>query len=99
MSAARTSGAGTDEGDHGDLDLRAAIDHARERGKRVRAVIAGHMHHALKGGGRRTWQVDRDDTLFINAAEVPRHRDGRRHHVRLTLDADHAEAEAVWVSA
>ena len=84
-----------DEGDHGDPDLRAAIDHAAERGKRVRAVVAGHMHHALKGGGERTWRLERDGTLFVNAAVVPRHRRGRRHHVRLTLEADHAEAVAV----
>lgn len=84
-----------DEGDHGDPDLRAAIDHARDRGKRVRAVVAGHMHHALEGGGERIWQLERNGTLFVNAAKVPRVRRGRRHHVRLSLTPDHAEAVAV----
>ena len=41
---------GEAHGDHGDPDLAAAIDYARERGKRVVAVVAGHMHHTTKPG-------------------------------------------------
>lgn len=89
-------------GDFGDPDLRDAIDYARERGKRVHAVIAGHMHHQLKRSERtRRWQVQRGGVLYINAASVPRivRRDGGcwHHHVALTLDAAGARAEAVWV--
>ncbi|MFW6051055.1 MAG: metallophosphoesterase [Myxococcota bacterium] len=86
-----------EEGDWGDSDLQAAIDHARKRGKRVLAVAAGHMHHAVKGGGRRPTTAERDGTLHVNAARVPRifRREGRvlRHHVRLELHEDHARAE------
>jgi uncharacterized protein (TIGR04168 family) len=35
------------EGDWGDEDLRRAIEHARSGGRRVMAVVAGHMHHAV----------------------------------------------------
>ncbi len=90
-----------ERGDFGDPDLRAAIAHARGLGKRVRAVVAGHMHHRLKGGGMRRWQLPRNEVLYLNAARVPRiiRRDGheRRHHVRLELDADSVRAEEVWV--
>lgn len=86
-------------GDFGDPDLRVAIDHARRIGKRVRAVIAGHMHHQLKGGGQRRWRVERDGTLYVNAARVPRifARGARilRHHVELVLAPDRVEAREV----
>ena len=59
-------------GDFGDLDLRNAIDYAREKGKHVIAVVAGHMHHRLKGGGYRNWLQQENETVMINAARVPR---------------------------
>ncbi len=84
------------EGDHGDPDLRDAIEHARARGKKVIAVLAGHMHHALRGGGRRTWTVRERETLHVNAARVPRawREDGRtrRHWVEVEIDGERAEA-------
>jgi|GEM_PF-2473262 uncharacterized protein (TIGR04168 family) len=40
-------------GDWGDPDLAIAIDHARATGKRVLAVIAGHMHLRTKQGAHR----------------------------------------------
>jgi uncharacterized protein (TIGR04168 family) len=90
-------------GDFGDPDLRVAVEHARQRGKTVHAVIAGHMHHGLKGGGKRAWLKQRDGILYVNAARVPRirERDGRqlRHHVVLTLDGRGARAAAVWIDA
>lgn len=92
-----------DGGDFGDPDLRAAIDYALRTGRRVHAVIAGHMHHRLKGGGgeRKHWQLQRDGVLYINAARVPRIRrraPGQpRHHIRLTLESSGARAEEVWV--
>lgn len=72
-------------GDWGDPDLARAIQHAQQRGRRVLAVLAGHMHRRIRGGGRRQPQCVRDGTLYVNAAEVPRRRDGRRHHVELVL--------------
>jgi uncharacterized protein (TIGR04168 family) len=90
-----------EEGDFGDEDLRLAVEHARASGRRVLAVLAGHMHHAIKGGGERCWQLEREGVLYINAARVPRifERDGRRvrHHVVVTLFTDNARAEAVLV--
>jgi uncharacterized protein (TIGR04168 family) len=84
-----------EEGDFGDPDLREAIDHARATGRRVLAVVAGHMHHAIKGGGTRTWRVERESTLYVNAARVPRIDRHGRHHVAVTIHGDRAEAEAV----
>jgi uncharacterized protein (TIGR04168 family) len=90
-------------GDFGDPDLRAAIDYALRAGRKVHAVVAGHMHHRLKGGGgeRKHWQLQRDGVLYINAARVPRIRRRAagqpRHHIALTLDENGARAEAVWI--
>lgn len=88
-------------GDFGDQDLRDALDHARARGKQVLAVIAGHMHRQLRGGGpeRRAFVRDEAGTLFVNAARVPRvfkdPETGReqRHHVAVTIANDRAEGE------
>lgn len=89
------------EGDHGDPDLRAAIEHARSRGKKVLAVVAGHMHHALRGGGRRVWRVRERETLFVNAARVPRTwREGdrrKRHWVEVVIEGAHAEARELVI--
>jgi uncharacterized protein (TIGR04168 family) len=92
-------------GDFGDPDLRVAIDYALRCGKRVHAVIAGHMHHRLKAGGgeRKCWQLTRDGVLYLNAARVPRIRrraPGQpRHHIALTLNAGGARAEVVWIDS
>lgn len=89
------------EGDWGDADLEAAIAYALAQGRKVHAVVAGHMHHGLRGGGRRIWQVRRDGVLYVNAAQVPRIRrreEVRRHHVRLRLDLHEPSAESVWTS-
>lgn len=89
-------------GDFGDADLRAGIDHARRLGKRVLAVVAGHLHHRLKGGGERRWRAEAGGVLYVNAARVPRieRRGGRelRHHVCLELDGDSARAEPIELS-
>ncbi|MGF1464816.1 MAG: metallophosphoesterase [Sandaracinaceae bacterium] len=92
-----------EEGDFGDPDLRVAVDHALARGKRVLAVVAGHMHHELRGGGTRRWIERQDGVLYINAARVPRifadeAGEERRHHVRLRLSEETATAEEVLLS-
>lgn len=91
-----------EEGDWGDPDLLAAIDYAVSRGKRVRAVVGGHMHHRLQGGGTRRTQAQVDGTLFLNVARVPRVEDAgeglRRNHVLLTLNAADIRAETHWLA-
>jgi uncharacterized protein (TIGR04168 family) len=63
-------------GDWGDRDLALAIQRIEGLGLRIRAVIAGHMHHKLAHprGAERTRFVRRGETLFLNAAYVPRIR-------------------------
>ena len=90
------------QGDWGDPDLTEALTHAAAREKRVLAVVAGHMHHALRGGGERVWHTQRAGVHHVNAARVPRVRRGHqgeeRHHVRLTLEDDGLVlVEPVWV--
>lgn len=86
-------------GDFGDPDLREAIDYAQATGRRVRAVVAGHMHHALLTGGQRRWLAHAGDTTYVNAARVPRifTHNGQQfhHHVRLEIDADAVVVTAV----
>ena len=88
-----------EEGDHGDEDLREAIEYATAQGKRVISVIAGHMHHRLRGGGTRSWSIRRDGILHINAARVPRifREKGAtyHHHIDLHVKADSVEAVEV----
>ena len=90
-------------GDWGDPDLEAAIDHALARGKRVLAVVAGHMHHRTKCGNERPWRLDRDGVIYVNAAKVPRifAADSRvqRHHVALEIGAAGAAVTEVLTSA
>ena len=90
-----------EEGDWGDRDLTDLIDYARSRGKRVLAVVAGHMHLHTRDGRTRAWQLRRDGTLYVNAAQVPRIQDEAsgqyRHHVVLELDGDEASARELRV--
>ncbi len=90
-------------GDWGDVDYRAAIDHALATGRRVLAVVAGHMHQRTKQKKIRPWCTRRDGVLYINAARVPRvfHQgpDGarKRYHIALSIDGTTATAEQVTV--
>ncbi|KAF5839488.1 hypothetical protein DUNSADRAFT_662 [Dunaliella salina] len=64
-------------GDHGDPDLRLALQTMKEEGRRVALVLCGHMHHRLQGAhgkpaGRRMVAVDPTGALVLNAATVPR---------------------------
>lgn len=91
---------GEDE-DWGDPDLAEAIAYAKGQGRKVLGVVAGHMHRRSKKGGHRPPQVTRDGVLYVNAAEVPRHRRKdnqlKRHHVRLTTAGETITAKDVWV--
>lgn len=87
-------------GDFGDPDLREALDYAILRRKRVVAVVAGHMHHAVRGGGSRRWHLEREGVHYVNAARVPRiarrGRSRRRHHVRLDIDCRGVTVGEIW---
>lgn len=100
-------------GDFGDRDLADAIVYARQQGKQVLAVIAGHMHlqtfigpqpfwrrHA-QPGPERPWHVFKDNILYLNVARVPRHlvKDGQAvaHHICLTIQGSQVDASEVYV--
>ena len=86
-------------GDWGDPDLNAAIDYARKCGKRVIAVIAGHMHLRTKSGAERDWYGKVDGTVHLNAARVPRiynrDNDVHRHHVSVIVRRGGVEVREV----
>jgi uncharacterized protein (TIGR04168 family) len=67
--------------DWGDQDLALAIERIR-RQRPVPLVVFGHMHHTLRRqqGERRSVHRDRQGTLYLNAAFVPRH--GEDQHGR-----------------
>jgi len=76
-------------GDWGDPDLADAIAYARDQGRRVLAVVGGHMHLRTKAGAERPWHRAVDDVVYVNSARVPRifshESEVRRHHVSLTI--------------
>lgn len=88
-------------GDWGDPDLELAIDHALAIGKRVLAVVAGHMHLVTKGGQERTWITERNGIVYVNSARVPRifasDDDVHRHHVSLVVTANEVEVSEILV--
>lgn len=90
-------------GDWGDHDLREAIDYARAHGRKVLALLAGHMHWHLRSGGERRWQLQRDGILYVNAARVPRvfEQQGTRwhQHVALRFTEAGAHAEEILIPA
>ncbi len=62
-------------GDYGDPDLEKAIKKTKAMGKKTPLVAFGHMHHDLrhrKDRLREAIYVDRDGTVYLNAATVPR---------------------------
>ncbi len=89
------------EEDWGDRDLEEAVRYARNKGRKVLATVAGHMHRKTKSGKRRPAQLQKDGVLYVNAAEVPRHRRitgvKKRHHVKLTVTVGGVTAEDLWV--
>ncbi|MGB5548415.1 MAG: metallophosphoesterase [Polyangiales bacterium] len=89
------------EEDWGDRDLEEAVAYARSKGRKVLATVAGHRHRKTKSGKRRPAQMQKDGVLYVNAAEVPRHRKEnggkKRHHVKLTISAETTKAEDLWI--
>lgn len=90
-------------GDWGDPDLAAALATARTSGKRILAVIGGHMHLSARTGQDRVSQIEDGGTLYINPARVPRIRGDRdgvhRSHVCLEVDAMGVRATEVFVTS
>ena len=92
-------------GDWGDYDLALALQRIEGFGLRVRAVIAGHMHHKLlhPRGAERKRFIQRGGTTFINCAVVPRVERGKNgeelsYFVRMRwLDGECTSIEEVWV--
>lgn len=88
-----------DRGDFGDPDLGAAIEWAVLNGCGPSVVVAGHMHHAVKGGGQREWYIEKHGIHYVNAARVPRiYREAgqkRRHHIRIELDSTGATVQQI----
>ncbi|MEM9256916.1 MAG: metallophosphoesterase [Pseudomonadota bacterium] len=88
-------------GDWGDTDLAATIEYARDMGKSVLAVLAGHMHLRTMQGDERPWLKEVDDIVFVNAARVPRIFDDRenvfRHHVELKITHTDMAFEEVFL--
>lgn len=82
--------------DLGDPDLADAVAWARRTGRAVPAVLAGHFHH---DGTDRRWRVERDGTLYVNAARVPRVLPDARHHVEVRVEAGVATAREVLRSS
>ena len=93
-------------GDYGDPDLQSAIEGIKSLGKSIPLVTFGHMHHELKypRGERRKIIDVRDDTVYLNAACVPRivhSKAGEQRSFSLvTLSQKKvAEISLVWLDA
>lgn len=90
-------------GDHGDPDLRTAIEYARTAGRRLPLVTFGHFHRTLqRDQGTRTMVAADGDgdniAVYVNAAFVPRIKsvkgadgkeaDSKQHHfMSIRLDS------------
>lgn len=80
-------------GDNGDADLAAAL---AASGAKVRLVVAGHMHHHVRGAAApRPAHGRLGATLVVNAARVPRHTGAGGFYVCATLRDDRIDLEAV----
>jgi uncharacterized protein (TIGR04168 family) len=94
-------------GDFGDRDLATAIQYAQSSGKRILAVIAGHMHLQTFLGPKpvwerqgtpgpiRPWHLVQNEVQYINAARVPRifQKDGKTIHHFISLEFCGVEVE------
>lgn len=93
-------------GDFGDPDFGQMIVAARQRGKRIAFVTFGHMHHTLRHrkDRLRTQCQLLDEVFYLNAAHVPRIREGAfgdRHHefsVITLRQGKPKKAELIWVN-
>lgn len=80
-------------GDNGDRDLAAAL---AATGDQVKLVVAGHMHHAVRGADRpRPTHGRLGNTLVVNAARVPRHTREGGYYICATMLNDRIALEEV----
>ncbi len=92
-------------GDFGDPDFTNAMVQARNLGKKIPLVTFGHMHHKLRHTQeqlRKCVDVDVEDTLYLNAASVPRiievDAEKRRNFSVVSMEAGIvSQAALVWV--
>ena len=91
-------------GDHGDPDFAAAIAQTQAIGKTIPLVTFGHMHHALRHTKKqiRKRLDQRDGTVYLNAASVPRivqtEAGWQRNFSVVTLETGVVTAaELVWI--
>lgn len=94
-------------GDHGDPDFAEAIAKTTMLGKHIPLVTFGHMHHRLRHtrSQLRTRVIKHhDDTVYLNAASVPRiiERNGQKlRNFSLVSLENHqvAKIDLVWVDS
>jgi uncharacterized protein (TIGR04168 family) len=88
-------------GDWGDPDLARAIAYARSIGKRVLAVVGGHMHTRTRSGEQRVWRHQEAGTLYVNASKVPRIWEESsgvlRYHVVIEIEGSQVSARELAV--
>jgi uncharacterized protein (TIGR04168 family) len=87
--------------DFGDDDLRDSLASARSVG--IPLCCFGHMHAPLRFGGRRRMVCESEGTVYVNAAEVPRHRQANGIEFHYTIvdfgPGDRVDRVAgVWLS-
>jgi uncharacterized protein (TIGR04168 family) len=90
-------------GDYGDPDFAAAIAQTQAFGKQVPLVSFGHMHHKLRCSPEPRHSIVKiDQTLYLNAASVPRifqYQNQELHNFSLVemIEGQVAQASLVWV--
>jgi uncharacterized protein (TIGR04168 family) len=101
-----------ERGDFGDRDLTEAVQYANTLGKRVLAVIAGHMHLQTYLGPKPVWRrgipgpersimVEKEGIVYVNSARVPRkYQQGSnfiRHHLCFEFDGIDVEVREKFI--
>ncbi|MCZ8342107.1 MAG: metallophosphoesterase [Leptospira sp.] len=84
-------------GDFGDEDLKVAIDYAKSIGKKVPAVLSGHMHHKIGKNKERETLHYKGGTFYVNGAKVPRIQEGKHFHTKIEWDGGGATVIPIWV--
>lgn len=91
-------------GDHGDPDFAEAIAQTQKLGKSIPLVTFGHMHHHLRHTQTRlrTQIHVSSDTIYLNAARVPRIMEHNGQKLRnfslVTLERGKvSQTELIWV--
>ncbi|GBF51569.1 calcineurin-like phosphoesterase family protein [Leptospira ryugenii] len=102
LGSARTSMYGADfkkeGGDFGDEDLSFAIQYAKEIGKKVPAVLSGHMHHGIPSLQKeRESLLYKEGTFYINGAKVPRIKGNQHFHTKIEWNGSSVTAIPTWL--